>query len=169
VSTAGHGTAFVWSPDGRQIAYASRPWPGAAFYGPIFSIDMVSGEQRQLTDDAFNVLAFFWSPDSSKLAYLSRLDLPDAVWMQWRVFDRVRDEDRGFAAFHPSPLMRFLVHSFDQYAQSHRLWSPDSRYLVYGERDDQGVDQVRLVDAEDLENRDPSVIADGSIGIWSWH
>ena len=168
VSTAGHGAAFVWSPDGKSVAYASRPRPDAAFYGPISVLDMQSRESHRLTDDAFNVLGFFWSPDGSKLAYLSRLDLPDAIWMQWRVFDTVDGQDRGFTAFHPSPLMRFLVHSFDQYAQSHRFWSPDSRYLVYADRDDRGTDHVKLIDVGGMKDADPIVAADGSIGIWSW-
>jgi len=168
VQTRGVGTAFVWSPDGSRAAYAERAWPGADFYGPISVIDATSGERRQLTGDAFNVLGFFWSPDGRKLAYLSRLELPDAVWMQWRVFDTEVDEDRGYTAFLPSPLMRFVVHSFDQYAQSHRFWSPDGRYLVYAERDDAGTDRVKVVDVEAERGADPILVDEGSLGIWSW-
>ena len=168
LQTSGAGTAFVWSPDGSRVAYAERAWPGAEFYSPVWLLDPVSGERRQLTDDAFNVLGFFWSPDGRKLAYLSRLDLPNEVWMQWRVFDPELGRDRGYRAFLPSPLMRFVIHSFDQYAQSHRFWSPDGRYLVYAERDDQETDRVRLVEVEAERGADPILVDEGSMGVWSW-
>jgi TolB protein len=168
LETSGVGTALVWSPDGSQVAYAERAWRGADFYGPVWVVDAASGERRRLTDDAFNVLGFFWSPDGRKLAYLSRLDLPDEVWMQWRVFDTELGQDRGYTAFLPSPLMRFMIHSFDQYAQSHRFWSPDGRYLVYAERDDGGTDRVKLVDVEAEKGSDPILVDEGSVGVWSW-
>ncbi len=166
-ATGGQETAFVWSPSGRQIAYARRSDRTEA-YGPIQMMDVESEETRQLTSDAFDVLGFFWSPDGGQLAYLSRLDLPNAVWMQWRVFDLAEARDRGFAVFHPSPLMRFVIHSFGQYAQSHRFWSPEGRYLVYAERDEQGRDRVWLVDTEAEKGADPILVDEGSIGFWSW-
>lgn len=167
-TTRGQGIASVWSPNGRRIAYAIRKWDGAPFYGPVHVMDLETKETRQLTDDAFSILGFFWSPDGQRLAYLSRLDLPNAVWMQWRVFEVANERDRGFTAFHPTPLMRFVIHSFDQYAQSHRFWSPDGRYLVYADRDDQGQDRVWLVDTEAEKGADPIPIDKGSIGFWSW-
>jgi TolB protein len=168
VTTVGQGVSFIWSPDGRHIAYAVRRLDGTSAYGPVQVVDLETGQTDQLTNDAFRVLGFFWSPDGGRLAYLSRLDLPDAVWMQWRVFDLENGRDRGFAAFHPSPLMRFLTHSFSQYAQSHRLWSPDGRYLVYADRDSQSTDRIWLVDTEAEKGTDPILIDEGSIGVWSW-
>lgn len=167
-TTAGQGIAFVWSPNGSRIAHATREPDGAPFYGPIHISDLEAGETRQVTDDAFDIVGFYWSPDGRRLAYLSRLDLPSAVWMQWRMVDRVSGRDRGFAAFHPSPLMRFVTHSFSQYAQSHRFWSPDGRYLVYADRDDGGIDRVWLVDTEAEKGADPILIDEGSIGVWAW-
>ncbi|MGD2103789.1 MAG: hypothetical protein PVJ55_01560 [Anaerolineae bacterium] len=168
VTTAGHEIAFVRAPDGRRIAYSVRDPDGRPFYGPVHVMDLETGQTKRLTNEAFAISGFFWSPDSRRLAYLSRLDLPDSVWMQWRVLDLDSERDRGFAAFHPSPLMRFVVHSFGQYAQSHRFWSPDGRYLVYADRNDAGVDRVWLVDTESKKGADPILVDEGSIGIWSW-
>jgi len=168
VTTAGREIAFVPAPDGRRVAYAVRDANVPAAYGPVHVVDLGTGRTRQLTDDAFAVLGFFWSPDGRRIAYLSRLELPDSVWMQWRVFDTESERDRGFAAFHPSPLMRFVTHSFAQYAQSHRFWSPDGRYLVYADRDDGGTDRVWLVDTEAEKGADPIPVDDGSIAVWSW-
>jgi TolB protein len=167
-TTTGQGVAFVWSPDGGHVAYAARKLDGTSSYGPVRVIDLETGKTRQLTSDALSVLGFFWSPDGRRLAYLTRLDLPNAVWMQWRVFDLAEDRDRGFAAFHPSPLMTFIIHSFNQYAQSHRFWSPDGRYLVYADHDDQSGDRIWLVDTKAEKEADPILIDGGSIGIWSW-
>jgi hypothetical protein len=168
VTTDGEEVAFTWSPGGRHIAYVVREPNNPDAYGPIHLIDLETRETRQLTDDALDVLGFFWSPDGRRLAYLSRLDLPESVWMQWRTFDLADGRDRGFSSFHPSPLMRFIIHSFNQYAQSHRFWSPDGRYLVYAERDDQDVDRVQLVDTEAEQGADPLFVDEGSIGVWSW-
>ncbi len=168
VTTAGQEIAFVAAPGGERIAYAVRDPDNPAAYGPVHVADLGTGETRQLTSDAFSVLGFFWSPEGRRLAYLSRLDLPNAVWMQWRTFDLVSGRDRGFTAFHPTPLMRFMIHSFNQYAQSHRLWSPDGRYLVYADRDDAGTDRVWLVDTEAERGADPILVDEGSVGVWSW-
>jgi Tol biopolymer transport system component len=64
--------------------------------------------------------------------------------------------------------MRFMVHSFAQYAQSHRFWSPDGRYLVYADRDDGDADRVWLVDTAAEKGTDPILVDEGSIGVWSW-
>jgi hypothetical protein len=168
MTSAGEEIVFVPAPDGRRVAYAVRDPDNPVAYGPIHVVDLRTGRTSQSTDDAFGVLGFFWSPDGRRIAYLSRLDLPDSVWMQWRVFDPGSGRDRGFAAFHPSPLMRFMVHSFNQYAQSHRFWSPDGRTLVYADRDDGGADRVWLVDTEAEKGADPILVDEGSIGVWSW-
>ena len=160
---------FAWSPRGDQVAFARRPAGDASFYGPIHIYDLDTGSSRQVTDDGFQVLGFFWAPDGGRIGYLTRLDLPDAVWMQWRVVDLASARDRGFAAFHPAPLMRFAVQSFNQYAQSHRFWSPDGRYLLYADRDRYLAERVWLVDTWAENASDPVLVGAGSMGIWSWN
>jgi hypothetical protein len=64
--------------------------------------------------------------------------------------------------------MRFAIHSFNQYAQSHRFWSPDGRYLVYADRDRALVERVWLVDTWAERGADPIPVDAGSIGFWSW-
>lgn len=160
--------AFSWSPSGDQVAYAIRENSDDTFYGPVHLFDLNTGKSRQVTNAAFSIAAFFWAPDGQRIGYLSQLSLPDAVWMQWRVYDLARDQDRGFTAFHPTPLMRFVIHSFNQYAQSHRFWSPDGRYLVYADRDRTLVERVWLVDTWAERGADPIPVDAGSIGIWSW-
>jgi dipeptidyl aminopeptidase/acylaminoacyl peptidase len=169
--------SFAWSPDGQRIAYVRKSRPTDDYYGPIQLYDRSTGTSTRLTAPPLRILGFFWAPGGERLAYLTQLDLPDATWMQWRVLHltppgtgagpSVR-QDRGFAAFHPSPLMRFVIHSFNQYAQSHRFWSPDGRYLVYAERDRTLTDRVWLVDTRNLKDRKPLPVAAGSLAFWSW-
>ena len=122
-----------------------------------------------MTDESLHILAFFWSPDGEKLGYLTRQVLPKAEWMQWRVYNLATGRDRGFKSFQPSLQMRFIMVSFNQYAQSHRFWSPDSRYLVYGHRNEEaGAEQVWLVDTLSEENNS-IYIDDGTMGFWSWN
>lgn len=167
-AAAGRRIAFAWSPSGDRVAYAVQQRTGEDFYGPIHVFNLTTGQSRRVTNVSFDIFAFFWSPDGRRIGYLSRLALPDSVWMQWRTYDVVEDQDRGFEAFPPSPLMRFTIHSFNQYTQSHRFWSPDGRYLVFAERDRAQVDRIWLVDTWAERGADPIFVDKGSIGFWSW-
>ena len=100
--------------------------------------------------------------------YLIRLDLPDSHWAQWRTVDWVSGQDRGFAAFSPSPWMWFVINGFSQHCQSHNFWSPDGRYLTYSDRDEFLVDRVWLVDTWAQKGAKPTLVAKGSIAGWSW-
>jgi TolB protein len=165
------GAAFIWSPDGSQVAYALKENDNQPFYGPIYLYDVTTGDSRQLTDDGLRVAAFFWDPVGQRLGYLTLLSMPhDARWMQWRVFDTMDNSDRGFKAFNPSAQMKFVMSSFNQYAQSHRFWSPDGRYLVYGSRNELSrKEQVWLVDTQSNDGNNAIYIDDGTMGFWSWN
>jgi hypothetical protein len=53
---------------------------------------------------------------------------------------------------------------FDQYALSHRLWSPDSASILLPLVDTNGRTQLVAVPADDTDGRP---IADGVSGFWS--
>ncbi|MCL7452756.1 MAG: hypothetical protein M8467_06875 [Anaerolineae bacterium] len=174
ITAAQNELTFSWSPDGRYIAYAARARAQDPFYGPVRLLDLSTGRAAQLTAGAFRIRGFFWAPvtdrsngERHRLAYLTWLDLPGGEWSQWRVVDVDSGEDRGFAAFNPTPLMRFAIHSSSQYAQSHRFWSPDGRYLVYADRDERGVDRIWLVDTRAAPGSDPILVANGPLAYWS--
>ena len=64
----------------------------------------------------------------------------------------------------PSPtFINGVVQYFDQYALSHRLWSPDGTALLSPEVDGSGTERlvVRYFDGR------PPVALDGAIGFWS--
>lgn len=158
---------FSWSPTGDRIAYAVGLEEAELIYGPIYIFDLKSGQSIRVTAPAFRVVGFFWSPDGQKMAYLKE-GAPGTAWWQWRVYDLATDQDRGFEAFVPSAQLRYVMNSFNQYAQSHRLWSPDSRYLVYADRDELLIERVWLIDTWANKWAPPIFISEGTIGIWSW-
>lgn len=160
--------AFAWSPDGRQVAYAARDYGTDPFLGPIYLYEVASQSSRRLTDVGLHVQAFFWSPDSQRLGYINWLGVPNEPWAQWRVYDVARNQDRGFTAFVPTLHMRLLIGSFNQFAQSHALWSPDGRYLLYADRDRYLVERIWLVDTQAAKGSAPLPVAEGSLGVWSW-
>jgi TolB protein len=159
---------FSWSPQGDRVAYSILKSGDGLIFGPIQIYDLETGETEQITAPSFDISGFFWSPDGERIGYLSRLALRDAAWMQWRVYDLAAELDRGFAAFNPSYQMRYVVSSFNQYAQSHRLWSPDGRYLIYADQDDARVERIWMVDTFAERGADPILVAEGSMGFWSW-
>ena len=158
--------AFAWRPGREQLAVQGPAVPSPHAFGPVDLLDVASGRVTRLSDD--QVVASWWSPDGRWLATLSpvggggertmlvsatgaRAIAETAVPAQRRApalyslkaIDADTLETRLLGAFAPSPL--FLAQHlpfFDQYARSHRLWSPDSDALVLPALDDAGVPTI---------------------------
>ncbi len=175
-------TAFNWSPDGQMIAYRTLQ---SDVYSGVNVIDAASGESINRTRD--HAIAFFWSPDSTKIAYISLIELSQSqsaardfnrhvsqlnqqgsgYALAWTVFSIADGSIEYFDPFIPTSEMVYILSYFDQFAQSHRLWSPDSRYLVYSEVIEQSSAQVTILDTEDPSAL-PFAVAEGTLGIWSY-
>lgn len=149
--------AMGWSPnpESAKLAFISpvgtdeRPVLG--FQGPLRVLDAESGEVDVLSPHS--VLAFFWSPEGSQIAYLTLAGEEDGMQVAgWRgplarrskgaaqrnglqltlwVADVASGRSTQLLTFRPTPiyLTQFLPF-FDQYALSHRVWSPDGTALV---------------------------------------
>ena len=161
------GTEFVWSPDGKKVAFATRN-PRGPYFHPIQIYDVEMGMITELTDLSLNVRAFFWSPDGKRIAYLHWLSSTVSSLMQWRAIDVATGQDRGFPAFNAAFGMNFMIGSFNQYAQSHRFWSPDGRFLVYVDMDLARTERIWLVDTLAPRNTKPILVGEGALGVWSW-
>ncbi len=170
---------FAWSPDGSQIGYIDR-------HGPLVVVDAASGAVVAQSLDA-NVQAFFWSPDSQHIAYVTsgitptgsfNASAPSAIKiaaplpqnstaLTWSVIDVADGAVRRYGSFVPTHEETYMLSFFDQFGQSHRVWSPDSRYLVYGERaGNRSV--ISLLDTAQ-EVAVPLLLTDGVVGVWSFN
>jgi TolB protein len=121
--------SFLISPDSRHVAYVTTEADTQApTMGPLYVVDTETLRTRELSEGP--VPAFFWSPDGQKLAYLALDRVGGRVGLRWNVWDG--KTTREYAGFFPTrELLQNYLPFFDQYAQSHRIWSPDSDALVF--------------------------------------
>ena len=165
LSSALGNAAFLWSPLGDQLALGHSFNADDPFLEELRLIDAVSEEETVLVQRP--IVAFFWSPDATKIAYVSLNDSEENL--QWRVIDVASGTDRELVDFIPSSDQLTWYAFFDQYAQSHRVWSPDSRSLLFAgvlAGEDRGT-QSRIY-VLSLEERQPvRAIASGTLATWS--
>ena len=175
--------AMSWSPGSDQLAFISPPVPAPHHFGPLRLLTPKTGEDRTLTGRT--VVAFFWSPDGRSIAYLSPAGsgndsgagLPSTATLAstqpqgqsllldlW-LLDVSSGSQRLLTTFQPGRLFleQFLPY-FDQYAFSHRLWSPASDALLLPLTESDGTERVYLVPTG---GQSPRPLVEGTIGFWS--
>ncbi len=182
--------ALSWSPTEDKLAYISGSERSeGSFWGPLRMIDAQTGDVSILSSNL--VLAFFWSPDGQKIATISLpfdFGLDGGVEVRDTKSGRLAKRsfstlvqrnphafnlaiidvtdgsgiDIGEVSFPTYYLTQFLVF-FDQYALSHRIWSPDSAALVMPLLDNSEVD-ITVVNAESGRE---TKIGPGRIAFWS--
>lgn len=179
--------AMSWSPTADLLAFIS---PAADspffFFGPLRLLDVETGAVDTLTNET--VLAFFWSPDGRTIAYLTRNDdspRPQAdtsfvlvgngrpqdhpaVLLRLALVDVASGARQTLATFQPTAvLLTQFIPFFDQYALSHRLWSPASDALVLPMVDERGQEGIYVVSAAGETARERRFVAPGSMAFWS--
>jgi len=186
------GAWFGWSPDGSKVAYAlGTQLP----LSPVTIVD-ADGENSFTIEDIPLVVAFFWAPDSSKIAIVAleqipltvreeieadlirELELEDMVeeeepngptaHLVWYVVDVETEKVTQLHRFFPTAEQAYLMAFFDQFAQSHRVWSPDSRYIVYADASITLDNPRILVLDTDKPNQAPIELIDGLLGVFSF-
>lgn len=165
--------SMSWSPDGNLVAFTD----GA---GTFHVLD--PAEHDIVNTPIGGVLAFFWSPDSESVALVTQAISPGALAsrklpsanalqpltpLQWSIVNVATGDIRAYSSFVPTESMGYLLSFFDQFAQSHQLWSPDSRQIVYSELTP---DRGAIITVLDVSNTIsvPLTIAEGEIGVWSY-
>ncbi len=165
--------ALSWSPRNNQLAFISPPVMAPHFFGPLQLLDAADGSLRTLSRRT--VVAFFWSPDGDTIAFLSPADASGArapglaqasssLLDLWLV-DAGAGEERRLATFRPGELftLQFLPF-FDQYALSHRLWSPASDALALPVQEGDGRERIYIFPTD---GSPPRPLADGNMAFWS--
>ena len=180
ISEVGPASAFLWSPDGRHLAVADDVRPVRYGNTPILvyrrfrMLDSATFSEKALVHD--NVLSYFWSPDGTKIAIVTIADAGGDL--RWTLLDVATGSSIKLVDFTPSRDQLTMFQFFDQYAYSHLLWSPDSRFLVFSGRlsfaassagfmaqSDRRSSKVYLIDTGPVTTIDE--VADGVLGFWS--
>jgi TolB protein len=175
--------AMSLSPTADLLAYISPDNPEATdFFGPLRLMEVATGQVRLLSRE--HVAAFFWSPDGRYLAAFipnlpgggdinalsnARTTAKAAAQnglptFKLVVFDAASGEGRLVWTFTPTfTFLTQLVPFFDQYALSHRLWSPASDALVLPALED-GRSHIYIVP---IHGGPQQFLAEGSMSFWS--
>jgi len=167
VSSVSSRVVFTWAPDGKTLAVAEATTPDNLFFGGINLIRLADGRRETLYAGPLG--AFFWSPDGSQML-IATPEFDSGEW-RWQVVSRATHEVREIARFFPTPEFQFLSPHFDQYAQSHRFWAPDSRHFVYFGYPTTTKDEHKPVPATiwigDTKTAKVRRVADGRAAFWS--
>ena len=127
LAALGHEPALLWSPTAERLAFSSRLPSRPILYRGIETIKADGSERHTVTDS--DVAAFYWSPDGRQLAYAAINQGTRAF--TWFVSEADGKGRRQLGSFVPNEDQLFMFAFFDQYAQSHGVWSPDGKHLVY--------------------------------------
>jgi TolB protein len=178
LAALGPEPAILWSPSGERLAFSSRVGQRPMLYRGIETIKPDGTDRKSLSEA--DVAAFYWSPDGKRLAFAALNQGSRA--MSWFVVDADGKNRRQVGTFVPSEEQVFMFAFFDQYAQSHGVWSPDGKYLVFAgfrpeDAPSRGLDgppapsegaeptaRVFVVAADG--NSPPRVVVDGSVALW---
>jgi TolB protein len=158
-----------WSPTQPILAIASSSFPGDPLIENLQLVDIATGKSRQLVKGDF--AAYFWSPDGKRILYTKRK--PNSLLWMWSVVDVEDGKVHEIIDFIPSRPLLLVFQYFDQYALSHRLWSPDSKQFVFA--GSAGTDIHPAVAAQnpsvyvvDIQGQpSPQALTDGHIAFWS--
>ena len=155
--------SFSLSGDGSRLAYVvTERESTSSTFGPLYVVDVESRRTRELTDNP--VLAFYWSPAGDKLAYLGLEFVQGRLGLRWYVWDG--RQSTPYAAYFPSrTFLDSYLPFFDQYAQSHRVWSPDGDAFVFTGTLEDGRSGVWVQSV--VEGSAPVLVGSGVFAAWS--
>lgn len=172
--------AFDWSPDGRSVALLSGE-PGAR---RLVLVDTRNAAVTEIETRA-EVVAFYWSPGGDQIAIvisergeealeqavrgaLTRPSLQAHRVLQWLVYSLNTREVHEGPLFVPARQQALVLSYFDQFARSHRVWSPDGQRIVYAALQIDGSERVYLLNAADLA-AEPLPVGEGGYAVFSYH
>ena len=161
--------AFVANPQGTMVAVQAFAENGlgqtaALQQSPtipsnvIVVIDVATGEIETATDGPG--IGFFWSPDGRSLLTLD----PGGAVGEVDISTWVEGETRPLVTVMPPvSFFREFLQFFDQYAQSHQLWAPDSSAVALAGAID-GESGIWVIP---VDGSDPRLVSEGTWVAWS--
>jgi eukaryotic-like serine/threonine-protein kinase len=113
----------TWSPDGRQVAFVRARQPGAKLQpgdvfgefqdGDVWVLDLASGEESKLVENAFNPA---YSPEAQRIAVDASWAGPRRIWL----LDRQGHNPQ-----------QVTTDTSEEVAHVAPAWSPDGRKIVF--------------------------------------
>jgi TolB protein len=161
--------AMEWCPTQPLLAVATSSFVGDPLLEELQVIDVPSGKTRTVIKD--NFAAYFWSPNGERILYAKR-KLGTDLWA-WAVVEVKDGKTSEVVDFVPSRQLLQVFQYFDQYALSHRLWSPDSQSFVFAGavgpdvRPMMGLRSPTVYAVEATAYASPKALSDGHIAFWS--
>lgn len=161
--------ALAWSPTQHLLAIATTSFIRAPLFEEVRVFDVGSGALHPLIQEP--LAAFFWSPDGTRILYAKRN--PDRAHWTWVVVDVHSRTSFPVVNFIPSRPQILVFQYFDQYALSHRLWSPDSQFFTFSGHTDlnpnpgPGVRGPSVYIVPVTKDATPQRLSDGHIAFWS--
>lgn len=158
-----------WSSTHPLLAVAASSFVGDPLIEDLQLIDVPSGKTRTLVKG--NFAAYFWSPDGQHILYAKR-KLDSILWT-WFVVDVKDGKIHEVADFIPARPLLLVFQYFDQYALSHRLWSPDSKRFVFtgsagpNAHPAMAAQSPSVFVVEAADHSIPNSVANGHIAFWS--
>lgn len=114
---------FDWSPDGKQLVYASpcgtKSWQYSGAGLRIF--DLETGDSRSLLETPRGEFDPAWSPDGKKIAFTS---MRDGTWQIYVI-------DLETSALTQLTTYEEVIQSRANTQSRHPVWSPDGKQLAY--------------------------------------
>jgi TolB protein len=161
-------TSFVWSPDSKLIAFSTVRSGGGMSYDGVNLLDVAGGNISTLVSEP--VIAYYFSPDGRRLAYIGATETSNT----WNVIEVGGKTPRRLCNFVATRTESVSYRVFDQYSLSHRVWSPDSRALVFagvmlkeGMPLPAGVSPPSSVWMLPVDGTPAQALADGDVAFWS--
>lgn len=157
-----------WSPTQPLLAVGMAASEEDPLLEELRLVDVSSGKTRTLVKDRFG--AFFWSPNGERLLYAKqkRADL----WT-WVVVEVKDGKSQEVVDFLPSRPFVVIFEFFDQYALSHRVWSPDSKHFVFAGSVGPDANPAAafrsptVYAVEAVAQATPKPLSDGHVAFWS--
>lgn len=163
------------APYGQQIAIAK--FSGGLFH-TLSIYDLAEGVEWTIHEGPLSV--FWWSADSSKLAIAEETTEIEFTH-SWSVLDVDSGDVSLITTYFASDQFLFVQDFFDQYVESHNIWSPDSSKIVINgllldleevirpngdlEPPPEFDSQIWVLDVSG--NTDPVSLGRGTLAIWS--
>ena len=120
--------AMVPAPDGSpRIAVGSAPSGEGSPYDGVWILSLETGLGTRVVHDP--CMAFFWAPGARRLATVA-WD-PRAGLMRLGLTELQGPRSAELCSFFPTREQFFHLHFFEQYADSHPLFSPDGGTIVF--------------------------------------